>query len=90
MNQAKAPSPFLPCKRQVGQLCLTYTLYFSSGAYGIAVSSDAEKEDRILVDDIARDLASAKRIQMLFAENLVFPSNVPEILDDLLGTGQGI
>lgn len=90
MNQTEACSLFVPCRKQVGQSLLTYTLYRSCGTYGIAVSSDAEKEDRILVDDIARDFALAKRIQMLFAENLVFPSNVPEILDDLLGTWQGI
>lgn len=90
MNQAEVQTLFLPCRRQAGQSCLTYTLYRAAGTYGISVRSDAEKEDQILVDDIARDLTLAKRIQTLFAENLVFPSNVPEILDDLLGTWQGI
>lgn len=90
MNQAEEPSFFLPCTRQVGRACLTYMLYRSSGTYGILVCSDAEEEERVRIDDIARDLTLAQRIQTLFAENLVFPSNVPEILDDLLGTWQGI
>ncbi|MBQ4599246.1 MAG: hypothetical protein IJB19_04995 [Clostridia bacterium] len=90
MNQAEACSLFAPCRRKAGNSRLTYTLYRSSGTYGIAVSSDAEQEGQVRVDDIARDLTLAKSIQMLFAENLVFPSNVPEILDDLLGTWQGI
>ena len=90
MDQTEARSLFVPYTRKVGDACITYALYRSLGAYGIAVSSDAEGTDRIRIDDIARDPACAVRIQALFAENLVFPSNVPEILDDLLGTWQGI
>lgn len=88
MHRTKELSFFLPRRKQVGEQHLTYTLYCVRGAYGLSVCADAGEEDQILVDDIARDLASAKRLQALFAENLVFPANVPEILDDLLGGGQ--
>ena len=90
MKQHHANALFSPCQRSAGQSNLTYTLCDTCGTYSLLICSDERSEGRILVRDIARDLHMAEKIQAILAENLVFPVNVPEVLDDLLGNGRDI
>ena len=84
MRKTEVPPDLAVCRRSVGAATLTYGLYRTRGAYGLLVSSDTQA-DCIRVDNLTKDPSLAKRIQQIFARNLVFPDNVHEVLDDLLG-----
>lgn len=60
----------------------TYTLLQSGSSYGIAVEADGKC---IRVESITENIEDAGQILRLLAENTVYPDNVLEILDDLLG-----
>ncbi len=84
MCKTEVPSRPAVCQRSIGTTTLTYRLYRTRGAFGLLISSDAQATDRIRVDGITEDPYLAKNLQRLLAENLVFPSSVAEVLDDLL------
>ena len=72
--------------RDVGFERITYLLTEADGEYGLSVSCRSSGE-RTEVCGITSDISVAKRLCKLFAEHIVFPANVFEILDDLLATG---
>jgi|GEM_PF-1629173 len=69
-------------ERCAGCYHLTYTLFENENGYGITVS---EGGSTVKVEDLSRNVEDAKRVLLLLADGTVFPQNVYEILDDLLG-----
>lgn len=60
----------------------TYTLLDSGNSYGISAEAGGKC---IRVEGITQSSEDARRILCLLSENIVYPENVMEILDDLLG-----
>lgn len=69
--------------RRVQGHVLTYELFHKAGAYGIAVSADGKTET---AEDLTDTAEKAGYLLGLLAEGTVFPENLWEVLDDLLGT----
>ena len=59
-----------------------YTLTEKAGAYGIVIEADGEISS---AEDVTRSKERAEWLYKLLSENTVYPENLPEILDDLLG-----
>ena len=74
--------------KQVGNTVLDYCIKYDGSAYSLEIRSMGDFDGYILVEDISRNLCVAENIAVLFAENLVFPSNVLEVLDDLVGVSE--
>ena len=75
----------MPMVKHVNDEYITYSVLRNRGIYRLSVCTDRKGAYSVIVDDVARDLVTAKRILVLFANNLVFPENVLEIFDDILG-----
>lgn len=61
---------------------VTYALFVRGGLYGIRVHSAAAQAE---AEDLTDDAAKAKWLLELLETNTVFPENLYEVLDDLLG-----
>ena len=77
---------FVPIVKDIGFEFITYSLTEADGEYGLSVSCRNSGEFAE-VRGITSDISAAERLRDLFAENIVFPANVFEILDDLLAVG---
>ena len=62
---------------------VTYALFRRGGLYGIRVCSPAAQAEAA---ELTADLAKAEWLLALLESNTVFPENLCEVLDDLLGT----
>ena len=74
--------------KHVGSTELRYTVVFDGLSYGLEVTAVGVLDGSILVEDVTREIEVAEKIAELFAANTVFPQNVLEIFDDLLGEGK--
>lgn len=72
--------------RRVGETRLCYQAEHNGVCYDLRVTAVPAVVECVTVPDVARDTATAQRLCNLFARNLVFPGNVYEVLDDLLGS----
>lgn len=77
---------FVETVKYAGEARLCYSVECEDGIYNLRVTASPAKVESVYVRDIARDSATAEKLCDLFARNLVFPGNVYEILDDILGT----
>ncbi len=78
--------PFIRTVKLVGKARLCYLSEYDGSSYSLCVTASPALVERVFVPDVARDFDTAKRLCDLLSENLVFPGNVYEILDDLLGS----
>lgn len=69
--------------RRVQGHVLTYVLFHKTGAYGVAVSADGYTAT---AEDVTASAENAGYLLGLLSEGTVFPENLWEVLDDLLGT----
>lgn len=72
--------------KDIGFECIVYSLTEVDGEYGVSVCCRISGEF-VEVNGITGDIKVAEKIKNLFAEHIVFPANVFEILDDLLAEG---
>ena len=63
---------------------IIYALLPDERGYGMSAAAVGEGASSVRIDLFSADLGTARRILLLLADNLVFPFNVHEILDDLL------
>ena len=70
----------------VGNTAIDYSIVVSGESFGLEVSTKGDFEEYILVEDVTREFEEAEKLLKMFAENTVFPDNVLEIFDDLLGS----
>ncbi len=75
---------YISTTRPVKNTSIKYAIEQRGSAISLSVSTDVPNE-HICIEDIAADTDTAVKIMMLLADNLVFPSNVYEILDDIIG-----
>ncbi|MBQ8837247.1 MAG: hypothetical protein IJ002_07055 [Clostridia bacterium] len=72
--------------KHVSNTSVIYTSVYDGNTYSLEIRSYGDFDGYILVDDVTRDADEAEKIANLFADNLVFPDNALEVLDDYLGT----
>ena len=63
---------------------IQYRLHSEPDGYGLSACIVGENVDAVHIAQLTTDLATAKRIFTLLSENMVFPYNISEVLDDLL------
>ena len=59
---------------------IAYQLFHTTAGYGLSAWIIGDPADQVRIEDPA----AAKRIFSLLSENMVFPYNIYEVLDDLL------
>lgn len=72
-----------PIERDYNKHTVMYSITSCCGGYGVCVRSTLDG-DSVSAYDISDDVSTVCRIRDLLADNLVFPANVLEIIDDLL------
>ena len=73
-----------PIVKEVGPTRIIYELSVGEQGYGLSATSTGESASSVRIEGLTSDPETALRVLHLLAENLVFPFNVPEVLDDLL------
>lgn len=63
---------------------ITYQMFRTPEGYGLSAWITDDPAGRICIEQLTDDPAVAKRIFTLLSDNLVFPYNIYEVLDDLL------
>lgn len=63
---------------------ITYQMFHTPEGYGLSAWITDDPAGRICIEQLTDDPAAAKRIFTLLSDNLVFPYNIYEVLDDLL------
>lgn len=79
--------PSVGAERTAGETRICYSLEHNGVYYSMRVTAAGALVESVTVSDVARDFETAKRLLDLFADNLVFPISVYEILDDLFADG---
>ena len=75
-----------PIVKEVGLTKIIYELSVDEQGYSLSATSTGEGASSVRIDGLTNDSDTALRILHLLAENLVFPFNVHEVLDDLMVT----
>ena len=68
----------------VDKTVLDYSVAYGKGRYRLDIKVRGESSRRFSACDVASDEKTAEYLLELFSDNVVFPENAPEILDDLL------
>lgn len=63
---------------------IAYQLFHTTAGYGLSAWIIGDPADKVRIEQLTEDPAAAKRIFSLLSENMVFPHNIYEVLDDLL------
>ena len=63
---------------------IAYQLFHTTAGYGLSAWIIGDPADKVRIEQLTEDPAAAKRIFSLLSENMVFPYNIYEVLDDLL------
>ena len=63
---------------------IAYQLFHTTAGYGLSAWIIGDPADKVRIEQLTEDPAAAKRIFTLLSDNLVFPYNIYEVLDDLL------
>ena len=78
--------PSIRTVKLVGETQICYLSEHDGIGYNLRVTASPAFVESVFVPDVARDFETAERLCKLLSENLVFPGNVLEILDDLLAS----
>lgn len=84
MESKTCEADLLPIVKEVGATQIIYELSVDERGYCLSATSTGEYASSVRIGELTSNHSTALRILNLLAENLVFPLNVPEILDDLL------
>ena len=72
--------------KEVGPTKITYELSVDKQGYGLSATAVGEGASFIRIDGLTSNSDTALKILHLLAENLVYPFQVQEVLDDLMIT----
>lgn len=78
--------PSVRTVKLIGETRLCYLSEYDGVGYSLCVTASPAFVEKVFVPDVTRSFDTAKRLCELLSENLVFPGNVLEILDDLLAS----
>ena len=63
---------------------IAYQLFHTPDGYGLSAWITGDPAGKVHIEQLTDDPAAAKRIFTLLSDNMVFPYNIYEVLDDLL------